>query len=122
MNRGKRGAAVKSVFFFGKKFSEEWPTGKKEVPLPGNGRKFLEKFGARTVSWLFDRLMMGEGGGLPRGGRPRGEGVGWYPWGWGAVPMGEGVGRGYGGYMRVCVIATPQPAHRRHGKIDLEPL
>ena len=75
--------------------------------LPGNGRKFLEKFGARTVPRFCDPLLMGEGGGLPRGGHPLGEGVGWHPRGCGGGADGGGVPvGGKGVYACVRVIAS----------------
>ena len=88
-------------FFFWKNFSEEWAPGKKEGPLPGNGRKFLENFGAKTVPWICDPLLTGEGGGLPRGGPPPGGGGGEVPPG---VGMGaDGGGVAVGGKGVICV-------------------
>lgn len=67
----------------------------------------MEKFGAKTVSWICDPLLTGEGGGLPRGGPPPG-GRGWggTPGGghgcrWGGVSVG-----GKGVYACVCDCHT----------------
>ena len=79
-----------SAIFFGKIFRRNDLPERRRGGLPGNGRKFLEKFGARTVSWLCDPLMMGEGGGYLHRGHPWGRGWGRCPGGAVAVPMGEG--------------------------------
>ena len=82
------------VIFFGKIFRRNGLPERRRGPFRETGGNFWKNSGREQCRGFATPCLRGREGGYLEGGTPLGKGVGWHPWGCGAVPVGRGVGRG----------------------------